>query len=307
MQKNISEIYRKLKKIKDIRIFKGEALSKHTTLKVGGTADLLVVPKSIEALKEVLKASDRLPIKIIGNGSNILVSDRGVRGIILKLAGGLCDIEFDGNKARVGVGVLVPRLLAKAHEAGLSGLEFAAGIPGTVGGAVLTNMGAFGRAISKLVREITLIDRKGKEIVLKGKELKFKYRKGPVLRGKSMIVSVVLGLRKARKILIKKRIEKYLAAKKKKQPLSVPSAGCVFRNPKGRYAGKLIEDAGCKGFRVGGAEVSKTHANYIINLGDATCSDVTQLANKIKKKVKERAGVSLKYEIIDSNHLNMLS
>jgi len=307
MKKALLDIYKKLKDIKAVCALRNEPLANHTTFKIGGPADILVIPKSVDGLKEFIKIAGRLPIKIIGNGSNILVSDKGIRGIVLKLARGLNGVEVDKNRIKAGSGVMVPKLLNLAANAGLSGMEFSAGIPGTIGGAVVTNMGAFGRSISNIVKEIIVIDRDGKEHSIKNEQIKFKYRRGCVLKNGEVVVGVVLSMRRARKSFVKKRIREFLNMKRITQPLSVPSAGCVFRNPKGKYAGKLIEDADCKGLRMGGAEVSRTHANYIINLGDATCNDVRALAKKIRGKVKEKFGVTLKCEIIDSNHLNMLS
>lgn len=304
MNKKIASIYKKLKKLKDVRVCRNEPLSKHTTFKIGGPVDVLIIPKSLNGLKDCIRICGKLPLFIIGNGSNILVSDRGVRGVILKLSSLMNNIVIEGKKVRAGAGVLVSKLLNHTANMGLSGLEFSTGIPASIGGAVITNMGAFGQTISRLVNEIIVVNRKGEEITIKKRDLIFGYRKSDLLMKNCVIVQVVLVLRRSKRHKIIKKIKEYLSVKREKQPISVPSAGCIFKNPKGKYAGKLIEDANCKGIRVGGAEVSKTHANYIINLGDATCEDVKKLAKIVSKKVKQKCNVQLKYEIIDSSHLN---
>jgi UDP-N-acetylmuramate dehydrogenase len=301
---NISEIYKELKRLKSLSVHKNEPLSRHTTIKTGGPADLLLVPKNIETLQDALNITRGIKKYIIGNGSNILVSDKGVNGIVFKIAGGMNDFENNGRFVTAGAGILLQNLIHRLTLLGLSGLEYAAWVPAALGGAIATNMGAFGHDIGSLIEYVDIINESGKREKLCRSDLSFSYRKSNIRN--CIITSVMLKLTYKQKHVIKRMIKEFISKRRELQPISVPSSGSVFKNPKDVPAGKLIDMAGCKGLRIGGAEVSKKHANFIINLGDAKSGDIIKLINKVKSIVKSKFKVNLELELIDSNQLNML-
>jgi len=276
-----------------MKYLRNESLKKHTTFKIGGTADYFCVPRGVEELQEAIEFAEEhdLEIAVMGGGSNLLVLDRGFRGLVIKLAGGMNGIRIDGSTVRVGAGAMLSRLT------NLGGLEFLAGIPGTVGGAVVMNAGAWGKEIAPYVKEVILIGRKGRKKVLSRKELGFKYRGSRLQNGKWIVAEVLLKLNKRDKNKIKEEIKHYLTARKIAQPLGIPNCGSVFRNPPGKFAGKLIENAGCKGMRYGDAQVSEKHANFIVNLGDAKARDVIRLITAVQKAVKSRFHIALEPEL----------
>jgi len=302
---NIETIVSDLKKINNIIIKKNAPLSNYTTLKTGGPAAILAIPSSISALKEMLLITRGLKKYIIGNGSNLLLPDSGLRGIVIRLSRGINDFECDGRKVVVGGGTLIQPLIRKLSNLGLSGLEFAIGIPAATGGAIAMNMGALGSEIGDLIEYVEIIDASGKKWKLCKADMKFSYRKSHI--HDCIIVSACLKMRYKSEKDIKKKIAEYLAWRKQNQPISVPSAGSVFKNPKDVPAGKLIDMAGLKGLRIGGAEVSKKHANFIINLGDARTSDIKAIIRKVRTIIKEKFKVNLEIELVDSGQLNMLS
>lgn len=271
-----------------MRYLRNEPLKKHTSLKVGGTADYFCAPKNIEEIKKALQFAkeNKLAVAILGAGTNVLVLDRGVRGLVLKLAGGLNWIKFKGSKVFVGGGVLLPRLIRALAWRGLSNLEFLAGIPGSVGGAAVMNAGAYGREIGKYIREVRVLDKEGREKIIKGKNLKFGYRGSVFLKNKWIIIEAVLKLVRRKGKNIAQKIKECLLKRRENQPLGSPNCGSVFKNPKGDFAGRLIEEAGCKGMRIGDAQVSRKHANFIINLGEAKARDIIKLMARIQKLVK---------------------
>jgi UDP-N-acetylmuramate dehydrogenase len=301
---NIGEIYKELKKLKSLSVYKNEPLSRHTTIKTGGPADILLVPKNIETLQEALNITRGIKKYIIGNGSNILVADKGVNGIVIKIAGGMNDFENNGRFVTAGAGILLQNLIHRHTLLGLSGLEYAAWVPAALGGAIATNMGAFGHDIGSLIEYVDIIDESGKREKLCRSDISFSYRKSNIRN--CIITSVMLKLTYKRKHVIKRMIKEFISKRRELQPISVPSAGSVFKNPKDVPAGKLIDMAGCKGLRIGGAEVSKKHANFIINLGDAKSGDIIKLINKVRSIVKSKFNVNLELELIDSNQLNMI-
>lgn len=301
---NYKEILKELKSINSTRVLENEPLNRHTTLKVGGPADILVVPKDVESLRQVLSLTKNVKKYVIGNGSNLLISDRGIRGIVIKIAGGINNFENNGRFVTVGAGTLVQPLIKRLATLGLSGLEFAAGVPAAIGGAVVMNMGAFGSDIGSLMEYVEVISSSGRREKLSRSDLNFSYRKSNI-EG-CMVVSATLKLGFRQKDAVRKRINEIILKRKELQPWSVPSAGSVFRNPKEVPAGKLIDMAGLKGLRIGGAEVSKKHANFIINLGDAKEVDVRAIIGKIKSVVKEKFKVKLELELVDRSSLNVL-
>lgn len=271
-----------------MKYLRNEPLKKHTSFKIGGPADYFCAPKSVEEVIEALQFSHehKLPVAIIGAGTNLLALDKGFRGMAIKLAGGLNKITVQGNTAYAGAGVYIPLLLKTLLRKGLSGLEFMFGIPGTVGGALVMNAEAWGKEIGSAVVSADVIDGKGKAASLNRKNLRFGYRKSALQSGKWIVTGVIFKLKKDKPSNIRKRMEEYLRKRIAAQPLGIPSAGSIFKNPKFNRAGKILDETGCKGMRVGDAAVSKKHANFIVNLGEATARDVIRLMTKMQKAAK---------------------
>jgi UDP-N-acetylmuramate dehydrogenase len=228
----------------------------------------------------------KLPWAVIGAGTNLLVLDRGFKGLVIKLAFGLNNLTLEKNRLRAGAGVLLPRLVMFTAAKGLGGIEFLAGIPGSVGGAVVMNAGAWGKEIGRFVEEVKVIDQRGEESVLRKKQLGFGYRRSRLQGGRLIITEITLKLKKMPRKAIREMIKDYLAKRRDGQPLGIPNCGSVFKNPKGDFAGRLIEAAGLKGVRVGDAQVSSKHANFIVNLGEAKAKDVIKLITRIRGAVK---------------------
>lgn len=275
-------------------------LAEHTTWKIGGPADLLVVPNGKEQLAQTLRIlrENELPFLTIGRGSNMLVSDKGIRGVVIKLGKGMSEFRFDGSVVTAGGAVsLIPLSVRSARE-GLTGLEFASGIPGTVGGAVFMNAGAHGSDMSRILKEAEIVLETGDIIRMDNEQLAFGYRHS-WLHGRSAIVTeAVLDLAFGDKEQISATMAAYKERRLRTQPLSMACAGSTFRNPSGDYAARLIEEAGLKGYRIGGAEVSRQHANFIINTGGATAEDVLRLMDHMRQTVADKAGISLVPEVL---------
>jgi len=271
-----------------MKILRNEPLKRHTSLRIGGPADYFCVPKNTDELREALQfAKERkLRLAIMGAGTNLLALDSGFRGLVIKLYGGLNWIKIHRPKAQVGSGVALAKLLFALAKKGLGGIEFMAGIPGSVGGAVYMNAGAWEKWIGDFVEEVRAVDRTGKERVFNKSQLGFGYRKSKLQNSQWIITDIVLKLRRKKRKLINKKIREYLKLRKEKQPLGTPNCGSVFKNPKGDFAGRVIEQAGCKGIRIGDAQISSKHANFILNLGEAKAKDVIKLMTYIQKAVK---------------------
>ena len=282
-----------------MRYLRNQSLKKHTSFRIGGPTDYFCVPKNIEELKEALEFARgrRLQIAVLGAATNVLPLDRGFRGLVIKLGNGLNWIKIEGSKAMVGAGVPLPKLIRKLTQKSLGGLEFLAGIPGSVGGALTMNAGAWGKEIGKYVEEIKVLERDGSQKEIKRKKLGFGYRKSKLQGNPWIITEVTLRLRKKKKRVIQKRIKEYLSKRRATQPLGIPNCGSVFKNPRGDFAGRLIEEAGCKGMRIGDAQVSAKHGNFIVNLGDAKAKDVIKLMTGIQKAVKDKFKILLEPEI----------
>ncbi len=275
-----------------------EPLSRHTSFKIGGPAEFFIEPKDITDLKLLLDLAKRykIPLSVIGAGSNILVSDRGRKGIVFRLASPVFKtINFKGDYCEAGAGVLLGQLLRVCQKRGLSGLEFLVGIPGTVAGAVAMNAGAQGKSISDVLMYVKVMDKNGTIKILSRKKARFGYRTSGLAR--YIIISAFIELAHNQKENIGKRVKQYLAYRKLAQDYTHPSAGCVFKNPQGYSAGKLIDLCGLKGKRVGQASVSRKHANFILNTGGARAGDVLKLMACIRKKVKQTFRVNLAPEI----------
>ncbi|MGE5586843.1 MAG: UDP-N-acetylmuramate dehydrogenase [Clostridia bacterium] len=290
----------RLREIVRGEVHANEPMWRHTSFRIGGPADVLVVPEDTEDLAVLLQAlaDVQVPFYVIGAGTNLLVADEGVRGVVIKLAGTLDDVaREDGNVVRSGAGVHLPALCRKAAAWGLAGLEFAGGIPGTVGGAVAMNAAAYGRSTCQVVRTVTALTYEGKRMRLDRDDLGVGVKTTRVLLEPLILVEAEFILSEDEPQAVLGRMQEYLEERSRKQPLSVPSAGCVFKNPTGGGAGRFIEAAGLKGTRVGGAEVSTVHANFIVNTGGATARDVLSLMEMVREAVYDEFGVVLEPEI----------
>ncbi|MCD5401145.1 UDP-N-acetylmuramate dehydrogenase [candidate division NPL-UPA2 bacterium] len=291
----------KIKGLMKGRVLFDEPLSRHTSFCIGGPTDYWVEPEDLEDLKRVLKfASDNhLPWKVLGRGTNILVRDEGFPGIIISLRRGYFQkLEFQGEKViMAGAGALLSRLVSEVAQRGLRGLEFAVGIPGTVGGAMAMNAGAQGNSLAEIVGRIEVLNGKGKVLTLRKEEIGFRYR-GSNLSPDRVILKVELELKRGDKKEIENLMNKFRERRNITQPLSEPSAGSIFKNPPGGIsAGELIEEARLKGTCVGDAQLSPRHANFIVNRGKARAKDVLNLVEKIRKVIRERKGIKLELEI----------
>ena len=277
-----------------------EPMEKHTTLKVGGNADVFVNPETIEDVVAVLKYAkeNEIPVTIIGNGSKLLVKDKGIRGIVVRFGSKFSNIHIDGECITVEAGMTLPRLAIIAKDNSLSGLEFAAGIPGNVGGAVYMNAGAYGSDMSHLIQEVTYIDDNLDVKTLTGDLCEFGYRTSIFRKKRYVILSAKLKLSTGNKEQITEVMKQNQESRKSKQPLEYPSAGSTFKRPEGYFVGKLIDDLGLKGYSIGGAQISTKHSGFIVNTGEATANDVLSLINYIKEKVLEANGIKLEEEII---------
>ncbi|GAA3403953.1 UDP-N-acetylmuramate dehydrogenase [Paenibacillus hodogayensis] len=282
------------------KVLLDEPLANYTTWKIGGPADVLVIPDGTGELAETMRVLHRLgqPFTTIGRGSNMLVSDKGVRGVTVKLGRGLDTIRYDGDVVAAGGAVSLIPLSVRASKQGLTGLEFASGIPGTVGGAVYMNAGAHGSDMSRILKEAEIVLETGETVRWQREEMEFAYRHSVLHTRPGIVTEAVLQLERGDP----KEIAAVMAAFKERrlrtQPLQLACAGSTFRNPEGRFAAKLIEDAGLKGYRIGGAEVSTQHANFIINTGGAKAEDVLRLMSHMQHSVQEAFGIELTPEVL---------
>jgi UDP-N-acetylmuramate dehydrogenase len=276
-----------------------EPMNRHTSFRIGGPADALFVPRDANWLKKALKSAQELgiPVTVIGNGSNLLVRDGGIRGLVIKLSGTLDYVHVLGTDLRAGCGVLLSTLSHVAVEAGLKGLEFAAGIPGTLGGALSMNAGAYDGEMKDVVSAVRALTLAGDEVELRGEELAFGYRHSALKARDLVAVEATLALTPGDKEVSLARIAELNRLRREKQPIALPSAGSVFKRPPGHFAGRLIEQAGLKGCRIGDAEVSTLHAGFIVNVGNATARDVLDLIFHVQSKVREQSGVTLEPEV----------
>jgi len=275
-----------------------EPLARHVSFRIGGPADILVLPPSVESLDAVAAwlYAEGLPFVILGRGSNVLIADRGIRGVVVKTGRGQERVAYDGPRVLAQCGASLPHLSRRSAERGLSGLEFAAGIPGSVGGAVVMNAGAHGCAISDVLVSARIRTPRGRH-EWTGADLALRYRHSRLQEEPGVVLDCELMLRPAPAAETVARLDDWLRTRAESQPLGPPSSGCIFRNPDGDYAGRLIDAAGTKGLRVGGAVVSDRHANYILNTGGATARDVLALIGEVQTRVHGHAGTDLATEI----------
>lgn len=297
------QIIRDLAEKNGFDIIENEPLKNHTSFKIGGNAEMFVTVSNISQLKAVLctcKQND-IPLFILGRGSNLLISDNGMRGVVLNLDGEFKEISLKENTITCGAGTNLTKLCTFALSESLSGLEFAYGIPGSVGGAVYMNAGAYGGEMKDVVEEVTHITREGEVVTLSADELDFSYRHSVYKDCDNIIISAKFSLTPAESVDIKSKMDDFMNRRRTKQPLEFPSAGSVFKRPQGNFAGTLIEQCGLKGATVGGAQVSEKHAGFIINIGGATCQDVLDLVKLVQDTVQENTGYFLEREIIHIN------
>lgn len=284
------------------QIYKNEPMSKHTSFKIGGNADVFVKITTIDDLKAVLEFTNekKIPLTIIGNGTNLLVQDGGIRGIVIKLELKDFKIKRMANEVQITVesGMSLAMLSSIAIKEELTGFEFAAGIPGTVGGALRMNAGCYGSEMKDVVVKSRYMTKDGKIKTLDLKDHKFEYRNSIFSKKDYIIVDTTISLQKGNVKDIKAKIEEYNTSRREKQPLDYPSAGSTFKRIEGIPTAKLIDDAGLKGYNVGDAEVSRKHAGFIINKGKATAQDVLDLVEYVKKQVKEKFNVDIQLEIL---------
>lgn len=281
------------------KIFTNEPMSKHTSFKIGGPAEIFVKINNVEELKLIIKISKQaeVPITVVGNGSNLLVSDDGIRGIVLKIEFDKIEIEEESGKLKVGSGVKLAFLAQKCLKEKLEGFEFASGIPGTIGGAIRMNAGAHGSEMKDIVKKITCMTRDGKIQVISNEEAKFEYRNSIFSQNDYIILEAEIQLRKGNPEEIRSKMDEYATYRKEKQPIEYPSAGSTFKRGNDFITAKLIDECGLKGYQIGGAQVSEKHAGFIINKGNATAEDVKQLMKYVEEQVYNKFGKKIEPEI----------
>lgn len=281
------------------RVYVDEPMSRHTTFRVGGPADFFVTPKAKEEVRDVICICKEagMPYYIIGNGSNLLVSDEGYRGVIVQIYKEMNEVKVEGDLVKAQAGALLSGIAAKALGAELSGFEFASGIPGTIGGACVMNAGAYGGEMKDVLESVTVLTGEGKIIELGRNELELGYRTSVIAKKGYIVLGAVLKLERGDGEKIKTYMDELKEKRVTKQPLEYPSAGSTFKRPEGYFAGKLIEDAGLRGFQVGGAQVSEKHCGFVINRDHATAADIMELMRQVQIRVKENSGVDLEPEV----------
>lgn len=277
-----------------------EPMSRHTSFRIGGPADMMAMPKNETELCNLLQkaAANNIPVTLIGNGSNLLVRDKGIRGLVIKLGNMLNEIKVEENGITFGSGVSLALASRKAAENSFTGMEFAVGIPGSIGGAVYMNAGAYDGEMANVVTSVRVMDAAGKVTVLSANDLQFAYRKTALQNSGLIVTSVTVTLKKAEQSDIYAKMDDFSQRRISKQPLELPSAGSMFKRPPGYFAGTLIDQTGLKGYTVGGAQVSEKHAGFVVNIGNATAADVLQLIKDVQDRVMAAHGVYLQPEVL---------
>ncbi len=295
-----ADIYEEICTIIDsVNVRIDEPMSKHTTFRIGGPADIFVETSTIEEVKAavgICRAKD-VPYYILGNGSNLLVGDKGYRGVVIQIYKNMNQVTVDGNQIHVQAGALLSKIAREALANELKGFEFAAGIPGTVGGAIVMNAGAYGGEMKDVLTSVTVLDGAGEVVEISAEHLALGYRTSIVEKEGYVALEAVISLDKGNRSEIEARMEELKIQRVTKQPLEFPSGGSTFKRPEGYFAGKLIQDAGLRGFAVGDAQVSEKHCGFVVNKGNATATDVLELVQKVTQKVEEGFGVTLELEI----------
>lgn len=280
-------------------IYREEPMKNHTTFRIGGNAEVFAAPDSADGIERVLQIcrEENIPCTVIGNGSNLLVGDRGVCGVVLQIYRNYASIRIEGPDLYVQAGALLGQTAAAAAREGLTGLEFASGIPGTIGGAAAMNAGAYGGEMKDVLVWVKAIDRDGHVRQYAAEELELGYRTSRIQKEALVVLEVKLTLQQGDPVKIRERMEELKEQRVAKQPLEYPSAGSTFKRPEGYFAGKLIMDAGLRGFSVGDAQVSEKHCGFVINRGNATAADVMALVSQVQTIVEEKFGVRLELEV----------
>lgn len=281
------------------RILTEEPMKKHTTFRVGGNADYFVMPKNAKEVKEIVRIcqSAEVPYYILGNGSNLLVSDKGYRGVMLQIYKQMNGIWIEEDRVKVQAGALLARVGSMALEAELTGFEFAAGIPGTVGGAIAMNAGAYGGEMKDIIVSATVLTPEGEIVTFNKEELELGYRTSVVAKKGYIVLEAEYQLQRGSREQIRAKMDELKTQRVTKQPLEYPSAGSTFKRPEGYFAGKLIQDAGLRGFQVGGAQVSEKHCGFVINKEQATAADIKNLMEQVSEQVLQKFGVKLEPEV----------
>ena len=275
-----------------------EPMSRHTTFRTGGPADLLVQPEAeqIAPILEVCR-NEEIPWTVIGNGSNLLVGDGGIRGVVLEIGKQMSDVVIEGTVITAGAGAMLSSIASRAAAAELTGMEFASGIPGSLGGAVVMNAGAYGGEMKDVLVRVTVLDEDDKIHVIEKDDLELGYRTSIIAKKGYTVLGAEIELQEGEKEAIRTRMNELKEKRVTKQPLEYPSAGSTFKRPEGYFAGKLVQDAGLRGFRVGDAMVSEKHCGFVINAGEATAAQVDELMKQVSAKVREQFGVTLEPEV----------
>lgn len=299
-EKNTCNIYDKVVDIVgEENVHTDEPMSRHTTFRIGGNADYFVKPGNADEVAAVIVVCREynIPYFILGNGSNLLVSDDGYRGMIINIMDNMDSVTVDGRIITAQAGAMLVRVSVMARDKALTGLEFASGIPGTIGGAVYMNAGAYGGEMKNVVKTVRAIDEYGRIYELDSEKMDFSYRHSIVEERKLIVLEVTLELEHGSREAIDDRMKELAEARRSKQPLEYPSAGSTFKRPEGYFAGKLIMDAGLRGYSVGGAQVAEKHCGFVINKGGATASDVVELIRDVQHDVDDKFGVTLEPEV----------
>ena len=280
-------------------VYRNEPMRKHTTFRIGGPADFYLCPHSAKEIQKTVAIcrEEELPYFILGNGSNLLVSDQGYRGVVIQLWKNVSDILVEGCRIRAKAGASLAKIAGEALEEGLTGMEFVAGIPGTLGGAVVMNAGAYGGEMKDILQEALVMDEQGEIFTLKKEELHLGYRTSIIKEKGYIVLAAALELKPGDRKEIKEKMDELKQRRVEKQPLDMPSAGSTFKRPEGYFAGKLIMDAGLRGFSVGGAQISEKHCGFVVNTGKATANDVLTLIREVQKRVRDKFGVELETEV----------
>ena len=280
-------------------VYRNEPMRKHTTFRIGGPADFYLCPHSAKEIQKTVAIcrEEELPYFILGNGSNLLVSDQGYRGVVIQLWKNVSDILVEGCRIRAKAGASLAKIAGEALEEGLTGMEFAAGIPGTLGGAVVMNAGAYGGEMKDILQEALVMDEQGEIFTLKKEEPHLGYRTSIIKEKGYIVLAAALELQPGDRKEIKEKMDELKQRRVEKQPLDMPSAGSTFKRPEGYFAGKLIMDAGLRGFSVGGAQISEKHCGFVVNTGKATANDVLTLIREVQKRVRDKFGVELETEV----------
>mgnify|MGYP004488303749 CR=1 FL=1 len=297
MNVNLKQRFQEI--LEDNRILEAELMSRHTTVRIGGPADFFLVPENADEIKKIIAVckEKNVPYFILGNGSNLLVSDKGYQGVVVQLYRNFGQIKVEDGRIHAQAGALLSGIAAAAREASLTGFEFAGGIPGTLGGAVVMNAGAYGGEMKDVLKEVTVLTPEGGVLTLQADELHMGYRTSVIKEAGYIVLEAVISLEKGDQEEIRSRMQELAGMRSAKQPLQYPSAGSTFKRPEGAFASALIDQCGLKGFTVGGAQVSEKHAGFVINKGDATCADVLELIERVQNKVKTDTGFTLEPEV----------